>query len=1215
VANLSALLGTVQSAGFSGSQALRVRTGDVTIAAGDRVTSHAISISADSGKLDLYGTLTASGASAGSMGLYAQSDVTLHAGAALRAVAGTDGSSGGKVELGTSAGTLALQAGSSIDVSGGSGGEGGAVNLRAQRTGAGAGADVAVGSVDAAITGARNITVEAVQIYADKGLLVATGTGSGSTLTLDDINRDNTAFAANKASIASRLGQGNTHVIDVRAGVEVRSAANGSLTLDATNWNLGTSASHPGGSPGTLTLRSAQDLVFNGSLSDGFTTAAPLTSAVPAALSTDDSWGYRLVAGSDFTAANAMATSTSAGNFNLAAGKLVRTGTGDIRIAASGNITLADAGSVIYTAGKRNLSTVAGFVAPPAKQAAFFSYGGGDISLRTGGEVVGAATTQLYTHWLFREGELATTGSNLFLTNAIAGSPAWWVRFDQFKQGIATLGGGSVNVVAGGSVTNLSLSSVTQGRVGVTNGQAVLSRTGGGNVTLRTGGDLLGGTFFADGGSLLIQTAGAIGSAQIDPITQLNLYPVLAVSDGRAQVTAGGDLTVQAVVNPTLLPQTRGGNAGQLWQLFNVATGGNEALRKSTFSTYGSNASVSFTSLGGDVTLTGSHGSSTVADMSNVFTALANSGSLFDTNYYNLLDYMPQQVALVSMQGDVAVGRDVAGASVTLAPSASGQFDALARGSVHINATVTMSDSDPSLLPSALAPSATSAGVVTADAIHAAAPVHLHDASAAHVYAVEGDVRGVSALTTFGDRLVMPKALWVEAGRDVVNLNAYITNSGVEQTSSISAGRDITFAAGSGGRFNDNDYIRVAGSGSLDVVAGRDLTLGTSGGIRSIGNLENANVAALGADIHLAAGVGSGGIDYASAVARILASVQSPSVSEAALWQARWLVGDDTLSAGTAAAAVQGVQQLTGGALQQKVRNWLTTALRTTGRDFNQSGSNYAGDYTRGYAALELLFPGIADKGADGRFTNYQGSINLFASRVKSESGGSIDFMAPGGDVVVGLANTPAALVNVGNNVLGIVVGSAGNVNGFARNNITVNQSRILTVGGGDLLLWSSEGGIDAGKGKKTASAVPPPVITIDAAGNVLQVLQGAATGSGIGALAPAGSGAGNVDLIAPKGTVNAGDAGIRAGNLNVAALDFKGADNVSVSGRSSGVPVADTSAVTAAASGATSLGDDATKSVAAASQAASDAARSVQQMASAFKPTVVNVDVLGYGE
>ena len=80
----------------------------------------------------------------------------------------------------------------------------------------------------------------------------------------------------------------------------------------------------------------------------------------------------------------------------------------------------------------------------------------------------------------------------------------------------------------------------------------------------------------------------------------------------------------------------------------------------------------------------------------------------------------------------------------------------------------------------------------------------------------------------------------------------------------------------------------------------------------------------------------------------------------------------------------------------------------------------------------------------------------------------------------------------------------------------------------------------------------------MDAQGNVTQELQGVATGSGIGALSgQPGISAGDVDLIAPKGTVNAGDAGIRAGNLNIAAQVVLNAENIQVSGASSGVPVA----------------------------------------------------------
>ncbi|HEX5690800.1 MAG TPA: filamentous hemagglutinin family protein, partial [Roseiflexaceae bacterium] len=64
-------------------------------------------------------------------------------------------------------------------------------------------------------------------------------------------------------------------------------------------------------------------------------------------------------------------------------------------------------------------------------------------------------------------------------------------------------------------------------------------------------------------------------------------------------------------------------------------------------------------------------------------------------------------------------------------------------------------------------------------------------------------------------------------------------------------------------------------------------------------------------------------------------------------------------------------------------------------------------------------------------------------------------------------------------------------------------------------------------------------------------------TGSGIQTLATTRDRKpGNVDLFAPRGVVNAGDAGIVAGNLTIAATAVLGADNIQVSGVSVGVPV-----------------------------------------------------------
>jgi filamentous hemagglutinin len=332
------------------------------------------------------------------------------------------------------------------------------------------------------------------------------------------------------------------------------------------------------------------------------------------------------------------------------------------------------------------------------------------------------------------------------------------------------------------------------------------------------------------------------------------------------------------------------------------------------------------------------------------------------------------------------------------------------------------------------------------------------------------------------------------------------------------------------------------------------------------------------------------------------------------LWQARWLVRNDALNGADALQAVKAVQALDADTQRGMVRELIYTALLTTGRDFNNPDSPFAANYERGYAALELVFPGIREKNDDGSFKNYQGEINLFASRIKTERGGNIEFMVPGGSLIVGLSNTPEVLVNTGNDVLGMLTVADGNVRGFARDNILVNQSRILTVGGGDVLLWSSEGDIDAGKGKKTATAVPPPIIKVDAQGNVTQELQGAASGSGIGALSSGNLVAGDIDLIAPKGTVNAGDAGIRANNLNIAAQVVLGADNIAVAGTSTGTPVADASAVSATTSGATSQGDDVAKTTATLSQNLSDAARTSDAMKK-LKPTFISTEVIGHGE
>lgn len=1197
LANFSALNTELNSGGFDGSRKVRVRNGDVTVAAADRVKAKDVHIAADAGKLDVAGRIDASGEDAGSIGLYAKGNVNILAGAQLDAHATGIAEKGGKVEIGTVAGRLNLAGGSAIDVGAGSGGEGGEVLLRAPRTGGGAGDDVAIDTVNSSISGAKSIGIEAVKVY--DGISSLDTSGSGSTLSLDTINSDNTAFAANASAIKTRLGKNGDAGFHLLNGVEVRSA--GDLTLSK-DWNLATSRA--GGEPGVLTLRATGDLKLDNNLSDGFDVATAMKGSTPATLLNGDSWRYRLIAGADQDAADPLAVK-SANDVVLAAGKLVRTGTGDIRIASGGNIKLADSKSAIYTAGRR-ADPVAGFVDPINAQ---FSAGGGDISLAALGDITGTPSTQLYSNWLFRQGSMNTAG------NSYAMQPAWWVRFDQFQQGVGALGGGNVTLKAGGDVKNVSASTPTQARMAsATPDAGKLIKTGGGDVRVETGKDLLGGQYYADRGELVLKAGGKIDSGQ--KVNNKPLYTILALGDAQARVQAQGDVNIHAIINPHLVVQSAGSGSN-----VNIANAASPSW--SLFSTYGENSGASLTSLTGDVAshnaAAGSNALASLVGSSSAYrtpTLFSISPPKYSTSSGNIL---PASLAATAFQGDVSLGA-LGSREAFMTPSEKGDLNVFAARSVMMPGKLTMSDMDPASIPDAVKPGSLSSQFTpTASTAHAAIPVHANSVSPARIYAVAGDVTGALNATN----LTLPKAVNVRAGQDVSNLGISVQHVGSAAVSRIEAGRDVKFSSGKS-RLNQA-LVWVAGPGRLEVTAGRNVDLGTSAGIVSRGNLDNVALPAGGAEIHVAAGVGANGIDYAGAVDRLIAKLESGTADDATLWQARWLSGNTGLDANDAMAAVKAVDALSPELQRERVREMMFTALRTTGRDSNDRASQYAGEYARGYAALELVFPGIGEKNPDGSFKNYRGDINLFASRILTERGGDIEFMTPGGKLIVGLSNTPKEVLatetpgkGVGlkdSGVLGMATVEAGDIRGFARGDILVNQSRILTVAGGDVLLWSSEGDIDAGKGKKTATSVPPPLIQVDKDGNVTQILQGAATGSGIGALKTGTLEAGDVDLIAPKGTVNAGDAGIRARNLNIAAQVVLGADNISVSGTSSGTPVADMSAVTATTSGATSAGNDVSKTTEALSQNLADAARAAEELKKAFKPTFISAEVIGHGD
>ena len=121
--------------------------------------------------------------------------------------------------------------------------------------------------------------------------------------------------------------------------------------------------------------------------------------------------------------------------------------------------------------------------------------------------------------------------------------------------------------------------------------------------------------------------------------------------------------------------------------------------------------------------------------------------------------------------------------------------------------------------------------------------------------------------------------------------------------------------------------------------------------------------------------------------------------------------------------------------------------------------------------------------------------------------------------------------------------------------------------------------------------------------------LAGLATGGGIGVLdTVAGVPPGDVDLIAPAGTVDAGDAGIRvSGNLNISAVQVLNAGNISVSGSSAGVPTVAAPNLAGLTAASNTIGASTSSAEAAAKQAAA-------QPGQTDLASIVTVEVLGYG-
>ncbi|WP_307941845.1 filamentous hemagglutinin family protein [Pseudomonas mosselii] len=415
----------------------------------------------------------------------------------------------------------------------------------------------------------------------------------------------------------------------------------------------------------------------------------------------------------------------------------------------------------------------------------------------------------------------------------------------------------------------------------------------------------------------------------------------------------------------------------------------------------------------------------------------------------------------------------------------------------------------------------------------------------------------------------------------------------------ISAGRDIRLST-----FN------VAGPGQLEVVAGGNLFQSGQGvgsayqeaAINSIGRVDGSGGGNDGAAIAIIVGAGKTGPDYTRLLERYLGTKQGQPDQpfkvydqELQAWlRERFGFTGDNAASGDYFAALPAEQQ------RIFARQVYFSELREGGRDYNDVNGPRTGSYVRGRQAIATLFP---ERDVAGNPISYGGSATFYGGAgIHTDFGGGIQVLTPGGQQVFGIEGEAPP------STAGVITQGSGDIQLYSHGSILLGQSRIMTTFGGSILGWSAQGDINAGRGSKTTVVYTPPKRTYDLWGNVGLAPSVPSTGAGIATLNPiAEVPPGDIDLIAPQGTIDAGEAGIRvSGNVNIAALQVVNAANIQVQGDAKGMPAVasvNTGAIASASAAASS-----------ASQAAEEAGRQQQAASRQRQPSVITVQVLGFG-
>lgn len=1222
---------------------------------------------------------------------------------------------------------IGLNKGSTIDVGGRSLAQGGSVVLRALRTGnasSGTNNNVAIDTIAGEVRGAAEFYADAIKQYDNK---VLGNDQAVNTADIATLNTETKNYMAAAQQVSKRLGQGIQlrPGIEINTTGDLTLADEWNLA----DWRY-REFSTKTALPGFLGIHTTGNLKFENSLTDGFKTEqishqvayfnpdgtvaneddgfTPKTLTVIKdrdILRSDDSWSYQLTAGVDNNAADKTLTATDKNiilalktkaktidpfnqNLNLLT-TVVRTGTGDITASAGGDIVfgggrLIDANgtaildptiigvsadpisgallkplnfnTVLYTAGKAMGANRYGSFSDEFVKANYgfsvaqgvdglsipyaigeYPLAGGDLILSAGHDIVGVPSQSgfqnLDSPWLVKQGRISnpTTGETAIPT-------AWGIDFAKFSENVGSFGEGNTRIEAGNNINDLGLAVPTTGKavgnnvfdpnsITFTAVDNKLLINGKGQLQVAAGGNIAGGVFYIGEGNAEITAKGAItgSSSQKDEqnlgvIANLTRGSQILMGNAEVNLTAHKGISLSAVTDPMIL----GKNAA--------------------FFSYGPSSSIQLKNLSGNINL--------AAD-----TAVVGAGAA-STTFQN---YYPGTLMSTSFAGNTLLD-----GFTTFFPANTGDLTILSSGKIasllDTNPIIwTVSDAGTEALPTAQNPNnPSSLAEPNLDKVHALSPVHRADQNPVRLITQQGNIENM----TFD----LAKKVLISSGRDLKNMTVTIQHANPDgDVSVISAARDISYPIpDTAALAADPNAITVAGTGDVLVQAGRNVDLGTSVGIATLGNgpnLDNSkanpNLSPFGANLTVVAGLNGKSPNYLGFEkldAEILDYAENYSKYQALVTDfMRQRTGNTKLATKTAFEQFRQLapSQVTGltpkfAALKSQKYKAIIKAIKQDIAEFVRLQRNNPGlseakavelfnaftsseitpIQTRLNAlANEILFTELNQTGADSAADplagnergykainalypgkNWNGDLSLVFSSLQTMKGGNMNVLVPGGNVNVGLPIAGFSKEEKGDDKLGIIARGKGDVNVFSDGNFDVNQSRVFAQGGGDISVWSSFGNIDAGRGAKSALAVSDPVYGFDENGNLTVDFPPPIAGSGIRTVDK-----GNVGLFAPGGVVDAGEAGIGGNNVTISAVAVLGANNIDVGGVSTGVPATSTVSLAAGLTGVGNAAANATK-MAEASASMDKNRQSEDEANKKNQLGTIKVELIGFG-